>query len=609
MKTNLLKSLLCGAALLASVAASAQKTLPADVRNYFAVTGYTENGDPVTISSTVKFGFDFEIQLADPSNATVAANKATIEVGINDVNTLGALGETRYHEKTLTSDVNFEGDLSEFLSSAYTLGDLQVPVKVIDGSEVRDFTYSIAHLTNDYKIIGTPSSYNEAYDAWKMITDRVVSKKKSIDDSYFSAKAKSYIQFGDERMYFTNDVDLFVEPWNKTEELGKITSNISVLNGNLDPELANMSVADTYKPVICLKAGTALAVGQSIAVLQKDAKITMDLSAIAGNTKLTKQISSILNEIMTSSARSKTAILVFFRTFNGILDMIHYAGRATGSVPVTVEFSDADANLDIYTVEGCTQNQTEEDFQAVKETYPNAMAVANYGQAKNPENILFGNSNGEYVCYYFNLTDLTTANGKSTDWYSPYDFYVVSGQYVRKNLPNGYASVCLPFAVNSDELNGSDILTYADYDGAYLATFVSGTKVEAGVPFMAYATGGTWEIDLQDKEVSATVANGNSTYGTYVKTTDYAMEYFGVNTSINKFARLASKLSPFRACLDLKPTVSNVKEISISRVATAIEKVQNNTEAQTIHTISGVKLNKISQPGLYIINGKKMFVK
>ncbi len=611
MKTNLLKTLLCGLALLTSVAASAQeKTLPENVRHYFAVTGY--NGEtPVTVSNTVYYGFGFEVQMPDKNNAIVGANKFKLEVGINDVTTLNALGESRYREKTFTTKSGFEGDLAFFLSSAYEMQAVTVPVKVIDDvNGTREMTYSIAPINSDYKIIGTPSSYEEAYDAWYMIASNMKSVKKvKNDDTYVKVKKGAYIQFGDERMMFRSDQNLFTQPWDKNSELAKITANTSILDPTTTEELANLTAPETFKAILFLPAGSVLSVGGSMSTLTKDAKITIDLSRLCQGSKLTGQLSSIQEYIASAKDRTRAAIETFLGTFNTVVGLISMAGN----VPVTVEFADVPANLDVYTVEGCTPDQTEEQFNTIKATYPNAMAIANYGQAEDPTNIIFAQANGDAVCYHFVLTDLTTvADDVCTDWYSPCDFYVVSGQYVRKGVPTGYASACLPFEVSSEELNGSDILTFDTYDGKTLATFVSGTEAEAGVPFMTYATGGDWDIDLQDKEVKAAIQNGNSTYGTYAVTDEYATYFYGVNPIINKFAPLANDLYPFRACLELNAAVqAGVKEISINRVAvpTSISKVQTATEGKAIYNVSGAKLDKITKSGLYIVNGKKVYVK
>ena len=571
------------------------------VKNYFAVSG--KNGEEVvTVSSTVYEGFGFTVQLPAADKAVVGADYAKIELGLYDVASLDEKGESRYQTWEYTTSTTNKINLAEYLKYAYAMQNVTVPVTVIDGDEQKSFTYNIASTNSDYQIIGTPSSYAEASAAWTMITDRVQASRKTADDSEATVKAGTYVQIGDERVTVTADATLCEGDWSVASEKAKIQTN--------GVEKLDLDARDTYQAVIFLPAGSTLAVGQSQAVLLKDATITFDLRKYYDNYPaagaLTDQLTYISEKIKGDRAVAAMYAIMFF---NNIVGMI----SAAGEVPATVEFSTTEAKLTVYPGSAdAIENQTEESFQNIRAKYPNAMAVLVSGQVADNTNVLVASADG-YVCQNFVLTDLseegTAAYAATTDWYAPADFVAVSGSYVRHNLPNGYASVCLPFALDAEMLGGAKVLTYDYYDGNVNAYFTEGETNEAGVPCNIMAQGGELTATFDMTPIVATVANGNNTYGTYTTTDDYALSYYGVKSSINKFCPLAKYLYPFRACLALNAP-STVKEINAKISGeTAIETVEAAAETQDIHTISGVKVSKISKPGLYIVNGKKMFVK
>lgn len=603
MKTNLLKTVLAGAALLVSSAVCAQIELAENVKNYFAVTGFNGNNE-VTVSSTVFDGYSFEVQMPSTNNSVVKADKLRLDIAIQDVNSVGAKDQLRQESKEFeTGAKSLTGDLQKLMANSYKFAGNQecvtVPVTVIDGARQKSFTYNISGSPIENKIIGVPETETDCRAAWAIITSNMKSFKKPLHDTYFGVRKGSYIELAGERMTFVNDKNLCEEPWTVDGVKRETLDNYEITATDVTTD------ADTYIAKIYLPAGSALAVGFSESILQKDALITFDLSALyeTYGTALPKQISPLMDGMKTP----ETAVFSFIQAFDGLVGLICDAKE----VPTTVEFTPAAAGFTVYPGSAeALNNQTAEQFIACQELFPNAMAVQKYGEGTLLNNVI-ELTNGEYVCKSFVLTDLsenpTPEFATSTAWYSPVDFTAIAGLYTRKNLTAGYASVCLPFAISTEMEGVADILTYDSYDGDVWAYFVSGEENEAGVPCNIIGTGDDIAVEFDNTPIVAEIANGNSTYGTYTATDEYATYYYGVNTTINKFCPLAGNLYPFRACLDLQAGGKDVAAKIIS-TPTAIKNVES-TNANTIYNVSGAKVSKIAQPGLYIVNGKKMFVK
>lgn len=603
MKTNLLKTVLAGAALLVSSAVCAQIELAENVKNYFAVTGFNGNNE-VTVSSTVFDGYSFEVQMPSTNNSVVKADKLRLDIAIQDVNSVGAKDQLRQESKEFeTGAKSLTGDLQKLMANSYKFAGNQecvtVPVTVIDGARQKSFTYNISGSPIENKIIGVPETETDCRAAWAIITSNMKSFKKPLHDTYFGVRKGSYIELAGERMTFVNNKNLCEEPWTLDGVKRETLDNYEIT-------ATRATDAETYIAKIYLPAGSALAVGFSESILQKDALITFDLRALyeTYGTALPKQISPLMDGMKTP----ETAVFSFIQAFDGLVGLICDAKV----VPTTVEFTPAAPGFTVYPGSAeALYNQTEEQLEACQAQFPNTMAIQKYGESSRIGNVI-ELVDGEYVCKYFELTDLskkpTPEFAASTAWYSPVDFIAIEGYYLRKNLTAGYASVCLPFAISTEMEGIDEILTYDSYDGDVWAYFVSGEENAAGVPCNIISSGEEdMDIEFDNTPIVATIANGNSTYGTYTATDEYATYYYGVNATINKFCPLAGNLYPFRACLDLQAGGKDVAAKIIS-TPTAIKNVES-TNANTIYTVSGAKVSKIAQPGLYIVNGKKMFVK
>ncbi|MBO7239105.1 MAG: endonuclease [Bacteroidaceae bacterium] len=126
--------------------------------------------------------------------------------------------------------------------------------------------------------------------------------------------------------------------------------------------------------------------------------------------------------------------------------------------------------------------------------------------------------------------------------------------------------------------------TYAfNVDGKYLAASSSSSNYLATTPTLD--ANGSWKIAISDALATIT-AQG-----------DKSRNILQYNTS-----------SPRFSCY--KGTQKSVNIYAKSPVATNIEVVENeSSEADVIYDLTGRRLNAITEPGIYIVNGKKTLVK
>ena len=177
---------------------------------------------------------------------------------------------------------------------------------------------------------------------------------------------------------------------------------------------------------------------------------------------------------------------------------------------------------------------------------------------------------------------------------------------LKRGVKNGINTFCLPFAVTPSEVQSTKIATFKEG-----VTFTTAENVAANTPFItvdatevAKETGFTFS----NKTITATPASLGTTFqGTYKPLTDTSGKY-GINKD-GKFqgGSASTPCSAFRAYLTTIP--STARSIEIDGDATGISKVSLENPVQEIYNLNGVRVDKIGQKGIYIINGKKVIVK
>ncbi len=297
------------------------------------VTGYSSDDDsavPVTVNADVFSDYSFDVSLPASGSDALTASKATVNVRMSDVSSLGVSG-TRSYSKTVETGVSgVTATLSESLKNTYAFAGATCPVKIIADGTTKEFTYNIAGITADGHIVGTPSSTEDARAAWQLMTSKVsASQDASTDDTHFLFKKGAYLQVGDERLVFLDDFDFL-----------KGTASMETLfdGANVKIKKVNISDANTVKAVAYLPAGSTLGISSSAATVSEDVYVTMDGTAAAATNTTFNNVTGFFTSMKSAATNAKAAILALVKTFDTVVGGVD----ALDNVSFTVEFKKAE---------------------------------------------------------------------------------------------------------------------------------------------------------------------------------------------------------------------------------------------------------------------------
>lgn len=202
-----------------------------------------------SISATVT---DDYVAVIDGNYTKVDASKVTLKAEMQNVDSLG-VDEKRSHELTINTGLTGDPNLSVWLSNVVAFEDATV-VATIDGKTV---TYEMTG--SEGTIVAAPTEVADARAAWQALAGNIATSTGT--DSEVIIANGSTLQIASEKLVFEND--LVLDNFNDMDALeAKIRDNVTLVDGE------EALVAE-------LKAGTALAVGSSVATLEKDATITI----------------------------------------------------------------------------------------------------------------------------------------------------------------------------------------------------------------------------------------------------------------------------------------------------------------------------------------------
>ena len=232
-------------------------------------------------------------------------------------------------------------------------------------------------------------------------------------------------------------------------------------------------------------------------------------------------------------------------------------------------------------------------YNSTRGKNPNCIVYADAFFAENNENVVASGATSKLI-----LNDAHPFN-------APTGFNATSVE-LKRGVKNGINTFCLPFVVTPSEVKSTKIATFKEG-----VTFTTADNVAANTPFIIVdAT----EVDKEtgftfsNKTITATPASLGTTFeGTYKPLTDTSGKY-GINKD-GKFQQGSTSVpcSVFRAYLTTIP--STARSIDIDDGTTGISKVSLKNPVQEIYNLNGVRVDKIGQKGIYIINGKKVIVK
>lgn len=234
---------------------------------YFGVTSAD-----TTVS--MKVDSDYTAVFTLPAGAKVNTESVTITAAMQNVASLG-VGEKREHTIIVETGLgNNPVDLGTHLGSAYHFNGGVINA-TIDG---KTCVYRFDPYENG-QITATPTDIEAARAAWHALTNYVEPRTQDGDDSYIKIVKGSSVKIGTEYLRFEDNAgDLVL---NDFSQLGKLNDTIrrAVYLDTCEKKAGTIE--------ICIKAGTELAVGSSIATLNKDCTITIsaepeELAALEG---------------------------------------------------------------------------------------------------------------------------------------------------------------------------------------------------------------------------------------------------------------------------------------------------------------------------------------
>lgn len=187
-------------------------------------------------------------------------------------------------------------------------------------------------------------------------------------------------------------------------------------------------------------------------------------------------------------------------------------------------------------------------------------------------------------------------------FYTPIDFTATAVELTR-NVQAGINSFYLPFSVTATEVGAAKIATWKEG-----VTFTTQESIAANTPFITTGATAATSLNFSGKEVAETPTTiGGKFVGIYDPQTSTEGNY-GIN-SAGKI-QAGSSTTPckaFRAWLTENP--SSAREITIDGDATGINTVSIENPVKEVYNLNGVRVDRIGNKGIYIINGKKVIVK
>lgn len=197
---------------------------------------------------------------------------ATVSAKMTDVASLGVAG-TREHSITVNTGLSSDSvALEDWLSNVFAFTGATVK-GTIDG---KPYEYKLSNFDKKTNTITATTAYADTQAAWQALTANISTKTQETDDSYIVIANGSSLKVGNELLCFEESYrdDLKLDNFN----------DMSALNETIRKAVTLKTDAEGSNVVAVLKAGTTLAVGQSIAVLDKDVTITVSgLSNLPAN--------------------------------------------------------------------------------------------------------------------------------------------------------------------------------------------------------------------------------------------------------------------------------------------------------------------------------------
>lgn len=257
----------------------------------------------VTSESTVDVtvGEDYTAVFTLPeAGSQVNASGVTVTAKMKNVESLGVNGERSHSVAVNTGLPSAQVDLSQWLQNCYyNFGSATVNA-TIDGKAC---TYAFA---GNNGVITATTDTEAARAAWKELTSHITAGTHE-DDSFILVKNGSTLQIGKEKLCFEEGADDL--KLNNFSQMGALIQNVQ---DHVKLETAN----DNKNIEIVLKAGTQLAVGNSIATLEDNVTITIT------GVEMPENFLSSLRAAVNEGANAKVLIMAAVQMFDQLVGQI-----------------------------------------------------------------------------------------------------------------------------------------------------------------------------------------------------------------------------------------------------------------------------------------------
>ena len=257
-----------------------------------------------TVDMTVGDDYTAVFTLPNGEDKSVNAASVTLTAKMQNVGSLGVTG-VREHSVTINTGIaGVTADLGTWLSNCYSFRGMTVNA-TIGG---KPCTYDFSAYDNG-KITATTNT-EDARAAWQELTSYVTTSTQPENDSYILVANGSTMQIGTELLSFEIAANLKLDNFNNIDTLVENVKD----HVKLDTSVENF---DGIK--ISIKAGTQLAVGQSVATLNRDVtvEVTADGVAVPAN------ILSGLRDQVNSGANNKALVIAAVQMFNNLVGQMN----------------------------------------------------------------------------------------------------------------------------------------------------------------------------------------------------------------------------------------------------------------------------------------------
>lgn len=257
-----------------------------------------------TVDMTVGDDYTAVFTLPNGEDKSVNAASVTLTAKMQNVGSLGVTG-VREHSVTINTGIaGVTADLGTWLRNCYSFRGMTVNA-TIGG---KPCTYDFSAYDNG-KITATTNT-EDARAAWQELTSYVTTSTQPENDSYILVANGSTMQIGTELLSFEIAENLKLDNFNNIDALVENVKD----HVKLDTSVENF---DGIK--ISIKAGTQLAVGQSVATLNRDVtvEVTADGVAVPAN------ILSGLRDQVNSGANNKALVIAAVQMFNNLVGQMN----------------------------------------------------------------------------------------------------------------------------------------------------------------------------------------------------------------------------------------------------------------------------------------------